>query len=61
MERTFKVNRGMIMELTLRRVRGRAFQVKGGASSVWSRKKYGVSRELPLDGAVVRDKVGEIV
>lgn len=49
------------MELTLRRVKGGAFQVKGAASSVWSRKKYGVSQELPLDGAVVGDKVGEIV
>ena len=50
LERTFKSNRRMIMELTLWRVRGRAFQVKGAASSVWSRKKYGVSQELPLDG-----------
>lgn len=30
----------------------RAFQAKGVASSVWSRKRCGVSQELPLDGAV---------
>lgn len=30
----------------------RVFQVKGVASSVWSRKRCGVSQELPLDGAV---------
>jgi len=49
----------MILELTVWKVREEHSKAEGAASSVWSRKKYGVSQELPLGGAVAGDEAAE--
>lgn len=63
LERTFKVKLKDDNRADTVKSKGRVVLVKGAASSVWSRKKCGVSQELPRQGAVAleRFKFGEIV
>ena len=59
LERTFRVTLKDDTGADRVKSKGEHFKAEGAASSVSRRKKCGVSQELPLDGAVARDKAGE--